>query len=124
LESYNSNLHKNAYAKLYEYAKELRQHATDAEQLLWDQIKNRKLAGLKFRRQHAISKFIADFYCHEKKLVVEIDGSVHELAEVKEKDDRKEDWFKELGLKTIRFSNKQVLCEMDFVLETIKNYSI
>ena len=75
---HNDNLHKGAIGKLYQYGRELRQSATNAEKILWEYLRNRKLEGLKFRRQHPIDKFIADFYCHEKKLVVELDGAVHD----------------------------------------------
>ena len=120
METRNDNLHKGANPKLYEYARELRQRTTIAENLLWQQLRDKKLNGLKFRRQHAISKFIADFYCHEKKLVIEVDGSVHEIAEVKENDAAKEGWFTELGLKVIRFTNEQIVTEMHKVLKEIK----
>lgn len=79
-----------------------------------------KLNGLKFRRQHPISKFIADFYCHEKSLVIEVDGSVHDLVEVKANDVAKEGRFKELGLKVIGFTNEQIVTEMHKVLKEIK----
>jgi len=107
---------------LYEYAKALRQNPTNAEELLWQQLKNKKLGGLKFRRQHAISKFIADFYCHEKKLVVEVDGNVHDLTEVKENDDARQGWFNEIGLKVIRFTNEQIITGMHKVLKEIKTH--
>ncbi|MEJ0106852.1 MAG: endonuclease domain-containing protein [Bacteroidota bacterium] len=84
--SYNDNLHKGAIGKLYEYSRELRQVSTEAEKLLWAELRNRKLNGLKFRRQHPIDKYIADFYCHEKKIVIEVDGVVHDKKENKEYD--------------------------------------
>ena len=77
-ESYNDNLHKEAIGKLYQYGRELRQESTEVEKLLWTELRNRKLNGLKFRRQHPLDKFIVDFYCNEKKLVVELDGGVHD----------------------------------------------
>ena len=77
-EEYNDNLHKGAIGKLYQYGRELRQSSTKAEKILWEYLRNRNLDGMKFRRQHPIDKFIADFYCHEKKLVVELDGAVHD----------------------------------------------
>jgi len=83
-----------------------------------------KFEGLKFRRQHAINKFIADFYCHKKKLVIEVDGNVHDLASVKENDDAKEGWFTELGLKVIRFTNEEIVTEMHNVLKTIKTNTL
>jgi len=122
MDAHNDNLHRGANPKLHEYAKALRHNATDAEQLLWLQLKDKKLNGLKFRRQHAKSKFIADFYCHEKKLVIEVDGSIHDLPEVKENDNAKEGWFAEPGLNVIRFSNEQIITEMHKVLKEIKTH--
>src|SRR5689334_15835600 len=82
IEEYNDNLHKGAIGKLYQYGRELRKASTTAERILWEHLRNGKLAGLKFRRQHPLLKFIADFYCHEKKLVVELDGAVHNAKEI------------------------------------------
>ena len=120
METHNDNLHKGATPKLFEYPKALRQSQTHAEELLWQQLKDKKLNGLKFRRQHAISKFIADFYCHEKQLVIEVGGRVHDLQEVQENDISKEGWITELGLKVIRFTNEEIVSEMHKVLQTIK----
>ena len=120
METHNDNLHKGANPKLFEYAKALRQSQTHAEELLWQQLKDKKLNGLEFRRQHAISKFIGDFYCHEKKWVIEVGGRVHDLQEVKENDNAKEGWFSELGLKVIRFTNEEIATEMHKVLKEIK----
>jgi len=71
-ESYNDNLHKEAIGKLYQYGRELRQESTKAEKLLWAELRNKKLNGLKFRRQHPIDKFVLDFYYHERKLVLNL----------------------------------------------------
>lgn len=77
VESYNDNLHKGATGKLYEYGRELRRTSTKAEKILWEHLRDKRMNGLKFRRQPPLDKYIADFYCHEKKLVIELDGSVH-----------------------------------------------
>lgn len=77
MNTYNDNLHKNAKHKLYEYGQALRQETTQAEDKLWERIRNKKLNSLKFARQHPLYNYIADFYCHEKKLVIEVDGTVH-----------------------------------------------
>ncbi len=77
MEMYNDNLHKNANPKLYEYGRALRKETTEAEDKLWQYLRNKKVNGLKFRRQHPLHNYIADFYCHEAKLVIEIDGAVH-----------------------------------------------
>jgi len=85
-EPYNKNLHKYASAKIFQHAKALRRSSTEAEERLWVELRNKKLKGLKFRRQHPIDKWIVDFYCHEKKLVIELDGSVHNEKEIAEYD--------------------------------------
>ena len=95
---------------------------TEAEKILWEALRNRKLIGAKFRRQHPISVFILDFYCHEYKLVVEIDGGVHEDVEVKEYDKGREEELRELKLKVIRFKNEEVMENLKEVLEQIKKY--
>ena len=77
MEKYNDNLHKNANPKLYEFGRTLRKEMTEAENKLWESIRSKKLNGIKFRRQHPLHNYIADFYCYEVKLVIEIDGAVH-----------------------------------------------
>jgi ribosomal protein S18 acetylase RimI-like enzyme len=79
-----TDLHMNASNVLFGYAQDLRQEPTSAEELLWHNLRNRKLDDLKFRRQHPIDKYIADFYCHEKLLVIELDGFIHNLQENKD----------------------------------------
>ena len=74
---YKENLTWAAKPDIYKKAKELRKSMTVAEELLWNRLKNNKLGGLKFRRQHPLDIFIADFYCHKLKLVIEIDGEIH-----------------------------------------------
>jgi very-short-patch-repair endonuclease len=119
MDSYNDNLHKKANPKLYEYARNLRGNETEAETLLWQNLRNRKIAGLKFRRQHPIDKFIADFYCHEKKLVIELDGSIHNNIEQKEADGGRTYELNELGILVIRFSNEEVISDMKSVIKKI-----
>ena len=119
MSTFDDNLHKKANAKLYDYAKELRKNSTPTEKLLWGYLKNRQTAGLKFRRQHPLDKFIADFYCHERKLIVELDGNVHDTKERKEADNGRTYELNEIGLKVIRFSNEEVLADIKNVLKKI-----
>jgi very-short-patch-repair endonuclease/ribosomal protein S18 acetylase RimI-like enzyme len=114
------SLHKNASNVLFGYAKGLRQDLTSAEKLLWDNLRNRKVDNLKFRRQHPIGKYIADFYCHEKLLVIELDGSIHDLAENKDYDRARDEHFKNLGITVLRFKNDEVLNDMSRVLKNIR----
>jgi len=81
---------------------------TGAEKILWKELKNRNLNGLKFRRQHPIHFYIADFYCHEKRLVIEVDGEIHKRRAVKEHDENRSAELDRLGINVIRFTNDQV----------------
>ncbi len=119
-DSYHDNLHKGSIGKLFEYARDLRKNETSAEDLLWRNLRNRKLDGLKFRRQHPLDKLIPDFYCHEKKLAIEVDGSVHDSKEAKESDEGRTYELKELGITVLRFRNEEVLNDMSLVLKTIR----
>lgn len=120
METYNNNLHKNANPKLYEYGRMLRQETTKAEEVLWEQIRNKKLKGLKFRRQHPLKNYVADFYCHEKKLVIEVDGAVHATEDNVEYDKGRTYELQEVGVTVIRFWNDEVLNDMEKVLAKIK----
>lgn len=122
-ESYNDNLHKEAIGKLYEYGRELRQTATEAEKILWEELRNRKLNGLKFRRQHPVDKFIADFYCNENKLVIELDGGVHDVKENAEYDANRTYMLNEFGITVIRFRNEEVLNDIKMVLKKISEFN-
>ena len=98
-------------------ARELRQEMTPAEKILWEQLRNRKLAGFKFRRQQPIDRFIVDFYCAECKLVIEVDGDIHDLQPAR--DATRTEKLEQLGYCLIRFRNEQVLNQLNTVLETI-----
>jgi very-short-patch-repair endonuclease len=120
METYNDNLHNNANPKLYEYGRALRQEKTQAEEFLWERIRNKKLSGLKFRRQHPLLNYIADFYCHEKKLVIEVDGAVHAKEANAEYDKGRTSELTELGVTVIRFWNDEVMIDIEKVLARIK----
>jgi cyclase len=92
---------------------------TAAEQLLWQFLKLER-KGLKFRRQHAIGIYVADFYCHKAKLVIELDGSVHDNPEVAERDVIREQDLKEWGYTIIRFNNKEVFGNVESVVNEIR----
>lgn len=103
----------------FQYAKKLRQNSTIAENKLWEQLRNRKLNGIKFRRQHPIQNYIADFFCCETKLVIEIDGGYHLIPESMEYDSIRTKDLNDLGIKVLRFTNEQVIENINFVLESI-----
>ncbi|HVX26572.1 MAG TPA: DUF559 domain-containing protein [Parafilimonas sp.] len=103
------------------YAKENRRNTTEAEDKLWQELRNRNLNGCKFRRQHPIAGYIPDFVCLEKKLIVEIDGEYHNEAEQKKFDDARTEWLKEHQYKLIRFTNDEVINHLPEVLQKISN---
>ena len=100
--------------------RELRQGSTDAEAFLWERLRNRKLLGFKFRRQHQIGKYVVDFYCHKASLVIECDGGIHSKAW--QHDQIREAYMSGLGLRTLRFKNEEVLNETEQVLSEIRGY--
>jgi type I restriction enzyme R subunit len=106
---------------LIDNARELRKNQTDAEALLWQLLKNRQIENAKFRRQHPIDPYILDFYCHEKKLAIELDGGQHNTKEGKEKDQERTNFLKSKGIRVLRFWNNDVLQKTESVLEEIYN---
>ncbi len=100
-------------------AKSLRSTTTDAETRLWYHLRAKRLGGLKFRRQHPIPPYIADFYCDELKLVIELDGSQHDEVT----DGARTRALERQGLVVLRFWDSQVLLETDAVLEAILNFA-
>ena len=104
---------------IFENAKALRNRITESESLLWEQLKGKQL-GMKFRRQHPISLYIADFYCHEIKLIIELDGEIHSKPEVLENDIERQKNLEELGITVIRFTNNQLYYNLNSVLDKIK----
>ena len=115
-----SNMFYGALPIHFELAKELRNKQTEAEQFLWDYLKYVDIPGIRFKRQHPILYFIADFYCHKAKLVIEIDGGYHNIPKQYLYDQNRDSELEELGLNVIRFTNKQVLFDIENTLRTIK----
>ncbi|MCR4582961.1 MAG: endonuclease domain-containing protein [Prevotella sp.] len=115
--------HPDRYALLKEYAKRNRREMTTAESVMWEHLRTMK--GLRFRRQHPIGDYIADFICLKKKLVIEIDGGYHESQEQRYDDNVRTEDIERLGYSVIRFTNEavlyniqQVLLELNQVLQT------
>jgi very-short-patch-repair endonuclease len=100
-------------------ARELRKGMTEAEKIFWETVRDRRLNNLKFRRQQIIDGFIADFYCDELNLCVEIDGPVHDLASQKEWDVERDAVLSRRGIKLIRITNEDVMLKIDQVKEMI-----
>lgn len=100
-----------------ELAQKMRINLTPAEEVLWNELKEKKLNGFKFRNQHPIYRYIIDFYCHEKLLAIEIDGDIHKQRH--DYDEYRNEFLKNIGIKTLRFSNERVLNNTKQVLEII-----
>ena len=100
-----------------EMARELRHNQTKAEALLWEKLRDRRVGGLKIRRQHLLGPFIADFYCAAHRLVIEIDGEIHSYQ--RQQDEHRTDQFEALGYRVIRFRNQEVEQDMEGVLKKI-----
>ena len=98
----------------------LRAASTPAESVLWHHLRNRRLAGAKFRRQQALGPYVVDFYCHQHSLIIEVDGSQHYDADQSTKDRQRSDWLESKGLRVLRFNNREVLGETELVLEQIQ----
>lgn len=103
-------------------AKRLRQRQMPAERLLWKKLRGRRFQQTKFRRQASIGKYIVDFVCTSKNLVVELDGDAHLLKITKDK--TREEYLRQLGFEILRLKNEQVLQSTDFVLEKISSYLV
>ena len=91
---------------LKQIARQLRRKQTDEEKQLWRELRGRRFAGFKFRRQHTMSEYILDFYCADAKLAVELDGSQHGFPEGKQRDEVREKFLAEQGIETLRFWNR------------------
>lgn len=100
--------------------KELRINQTLGERILWKELRSKKF-GVKFRRQFNIGYYIVDFYCHELKLIIELDGSIHGEEEIKRKDSIRENYLKEKGYIVVRYTNEQLKYEKSAVLQDIAN---
>jgi very-short-patch-repair endonuclease len=113
------SMYYGANSDTFKKAKELRKSETAAEKIVWSKLCNHQLNGFSFRRQHPIHRFIVDFYCHQIKLVVEIDGDIHTLTKNKEYDIERSAIMEHYGITVVRFSNNQVLNDIDQVLNSI-----
>ena len=116
MKPYNKNL-KQA-------SRDLRNNMTDAEKLLWSRVRNKQILGLQFYRQKPLLNFIVDFYCPAENVVIECDGGQHFTDEGLEADRIRDHALEYLGLKVLRFDNRQILAEIDGVVEKIYLYCL
>jgi 5-methyltetrahydrofolate--homocysteine methyltransferase len=108
------------YSILKEKAKEMRNKPTEAEKMLWNVLSNKGIENYKFRRQHIVGEYIVDFICLEKRLIIEVDGAIHnDLAQI-EHDKHRTEWLESKGFKVIRFTNNQVLSDFFNTIEKIR----
>ncbi len=108
---------------IFENAKSQRNNPTYAETILWGYLRHRPF-GHKFRRQHPISIYIADFYCHSLKLIIEVDGKIHDNPLVLEHDTERQKNLENEGIKFLRFKNAEVEKELELVILAIENFII
>jgi len=116
---YNRNMFYGANAITLRAASILRKNMTLAELILWKKLKDKKIFKSKFRRQHPVDIFIVDFYCHEYRLVIEIDGEIHNNEETKEYDLGRTAELNKYGISVLRFTNDQVIYNLDYVVTRI-----
>jgi very-short-patch-repair endonuclease len=102
-----------------ERARQLRKGQTAAEEILWASLRNRRLSGAKFRRQQPIGRYIADFYCHEARLVVELQGGIHNRANQRDYDNVRKTVIEQLGIKILSFNNNEVTQDLERILTEI-----
>ncbi|MBA2124518.1 hypothetical protein B9J78_06280 [bacterium Unc6] len=106
-------------AKLKNLSRQLRKNMTDSERFLWSRVRGKQLKEMQFYRQKIIGNYISDFYCPKAKIVIELDGSQHYVEEGMEKDKQRDKYLKSLGIKVLRFSDIDVLKNIQTVLEEI-----
>ena len=114
-------MHAGAKPELFRFAEKLRAEMREAEKILWEYLRGKPL-GFKFRRQHPFNLYILDFYCHRAKLCIEIDGEYHEFKEQKHLDNKRTADIKQLGLFEFRFTNDEVLNNLEAVVQLIESY--
>jgi very-short-patch-repair endonuclease len=117
--SVEREMYFGAKPDLFRLAGEMRNNPTEAEKILWKHIRKFRSQGYVFRRQHPIYIFIADFYCHKIKLVIEVDGEVHNNDQSREHDDGRTGELERIGIKVIRFTNEQVIKNQELVIKQI-----
>jgi very-short-patch-repair endonuclease len=118
--NHDESMWKGAPANNFLLAKRLRGNMTQAEILLWEKLKNKQFKGCTFRRQHPIHHFIVDFYCHKLKLIIEIDGKYHNSDQQKDKDLKRTELLAFQVLQEIRFTNEEIIKNIDSVLKKLE----
>ena len=117
----SDNLQKNPMNRLVNIARKFRKNPTKAEKEMWQLLRNRRLNGKKIRRQVPIDNYIVDFCCYEHKLIIEIDGPLHEKADLLWKDACRDKTLNSLGFRVLRINEADVFDKQEMVLNTIVN---
>jgi very-short-patch-repair endonuclease len=115
------NMHLGAKPSLFRNAYELRKNPTEAEEILWSYLRDRQLEGVKFRRQHPLKKYAPDFYAHELKLAIELDGGYHNDKVQKLYDKDREEIITSYQIVVLRFINEEVIYNIESVLSMIRD---
>lgn len=102
--------------------RELRASLTPAEAVLWKYLQSRQLDGRKFRRQHSIGRYIVDFYCPELKLAIELDGAAHDSARADAGDRIRDEFLRSLGIRMLRYENREVMANLEGVLLHMRSH--
>ena len=116
----NNGMHDGAIPQIFRNAARLRRNMTEPEKVLWEYLRKKPL-GFKFRRQHPIKSYVLDFYCHKKRLSIEVDGDYHLASYQNEKDKDRTAYLHEVGITEIRFKNVEVMKELSKVTFKIEN---
>lgn len=114
----------NAKPIIFERAKAMRENMTSAEKVVWELLRSNKMLALRFKAQHPIDIFIADFYCHQLKLVIEIDGGIHKSSDQMEYDIGREAELDRFGIRVFRFTNEEVEANINHIKNEIERICI
>jgi very-short-patch-repair endonuclease len=117
--SENDSLHEWQPEYKTDLARQMRREPTGAEAMLWESLRGRRLMGLKFRRQHPLGRFVTDFCCPEARLIVELDGAVHDRAEQRAYDDERDTYLRARRFRVLRFPNRTVANDLPAILAAI-----
>jgi len=109
-----------AKAEIFNLALRMRKNPTEAEKAMWEILRKFRKSGYPFRRQHPIEFYIADFYCHKLRLVIEVDGEIHSERDIQIHDEGRTGEMERFGIRVIRFTNDQILNNSASVLEQIR----
>lgn len=114
------NMHLGAKPSLFRNADKLRRNPTEAEEILWNHLRNRQMEGVRFRRQHPMKKFVADFYAHQLKFAIEVDGGYHLASSQQFYDRDRKEILTDAQITILRFTNEEVLYHLNEVLACIR----